>query len=99
MPKKPDDLMVMTREGVRKENPLMTVGRGYYPTRWVRTADIRKEADTVLKDANMTKTGTVTVKAKAPQYKRGGMIKRTGLARLHRGERVLTKSQQKRMVR
>lgn len=29
-------------------------------------------------------------------YKRGGKVKRTGLAKVHKGERVLTKKQQKR---
>lgn len=29
-------------------------------------------------------------------YHKGGMVKRTGLARVHKGERVLTKRQQKR---
>jgi hypothetical protein len=32
-----------------------------------------------------------------PEYKRGGKVKRTGLARVHKGERVLTKRQAKRM--
>jgi hypothetical protein len=31
-----------------------------------------------------------------PQFKRGGKVKKTGLARVHKGERVLTKKQQKR---
>jgi hypothetical protein len=30
-------------------------------------------------------------------YKRGGKVKRGGMARVHKGERVLTKSQQRRM--
>jgi len=30
------------------------------------------------------------------QFKRGGKVKRTGLAKVHKGERVLTKRQQKR---
>ncbi len=37
------------------------------------------------------------IEGKMPEYKRGGMVKRTGLAKVHRGERVLTKSQVKRM--
>jgi hypothetical protein len=32
----------------------------------------------------------------AGSYKRGGMVKRTGMAKVHRGERVLTKGQAKR---
>ena len=31
-----------------------------------------------------------------PSYKRGGRVKKTGLARLHKGERVLTTRQAKR---
>lgn len=30
---------------------------------------------------------------KIPSYKRGGKVKKTGLAKLHKGERVLTKKQ------
>jgi hypothetical protein len=30
-----------------------------------------------------------------PDFHKGGMVKRTGLAKLHKGERVLTKRQQK----
>lgn len=30
-----------------------------------------------------------------PSYKRGGKVRKTGLAKLHRGERVLTKRQAK----
>ena len=30
-----------------------------------------------------------------PSFKRGGKVKRTGLARLHKGEKVLTKRQAK----
>ena len=32
-------------------------------------------------------------------YKRGGKVKRTGLARVHKGERVLTKKQQRALKR
>jgi len=32
-------------------------------------------------------------------FKRGGKVKRTGFAKLHKGERVLTKKQTKRMKR
>ncbi len=32
-----------------------------------------------------------------PSMKKGGMVKRTGFARLHKGEKVLTKHQAKRM--
>ena len=32
-------------------------------------------------------------------YKRGGMVRKTGLAKVHKGERVLTKAQQKRRKR
>ncbi len=105
MPKDRGDLMVLTRDrGVRKENPLMTVGRGYYPkTLGVRTPAVRKEADAVLAANSPSKTPTskgITVKMKdgtIKQYARGGMVKRTGFARVHRGERVLTKSQVKSM--
>jgi hypothetical protein len=31
----------------------------------------------------------------APEYKRGGKVRKTGLAKLHKGERVLTKRQAK----
>ena len=30
-----------------------------------------------------------------PSFKRGGMVKKTGMAKVHKGERVLTKKQQK----
>jgi hypothetical protein len=33
------------------------------------------------------------------QFKRGGKVKRTGLAKVHRGERVLTKRQSKRYTK
>lgn len=33
--------------------------------------------------------------AHVPQYKKGGMVKATGIAKIHKGERVLTKSQAK----
>ncbi len=103
----PDDLMVLTRDqGVRKENPLMTVGRGYYPRALkVRTPAIRKEADQVLAASQPSKTPnskgvTVTMKdGTIKQYKRGGNVSKTGLAKLHRGERVLTKRQAKRITR
>jgi len=35
----------------------------------------------------------------ADSYKRGGKVKRTGMARVHKGERVLTKRQAKRYWR
>lgn len=35
----------------------------------------------------------------APSYHRGGKVRKTGLARLKKGERVLTKGQQKRLMR
>ena len=34
-----------------------------------------------------------------PSYKKGGKVRKTGLARLHKGERVLNKSQAKRYSR
>jgi len=34
--------------------------------------------------------------AAPPSYKRGGKVKRSGKARVHKGERVLTKAQAKR---
>lgn len=37
--------------------------------------------------------------AAAGNYKRGGKVKRTGLARVHKGERVLTRAQAKRYRR
>jgi hypothetical protein len=37
--------------------------------------------------------------AAAGSYKRGGKVKRTGLARVHKGERVLTRAQAKRYKR
>jgi len=33
--------------------------------------------------------------AQPPVYKRGGKVKKTGMAKVHRGERVLTKKQQR----
>ena len=30
-----------------------------------------------------------------PSFKRGGMVKKTGMAKVHKGERVLTKRQQR----
>ena len=100
----PDDLMVLTRDqGVRKENPLMTVGRGYYPQTYkVRTPEMRAKADKVLADYEASqKTPTskgivVTQKdGTIKKYARGGMVKKTGLAKVHKGERVLTKRQAK----
>jgi len=37
--------------------------------------------------------------AAAGNYKRGGKVKRTGLAKVHKGERVLTRAQAKRYKR
>lgn len=34
-----------------------------------------------------------------PSYKKGGMVKKTGLAKLHKGEKVMTKDQVKKSVR
>jgi hypothetical protein len=34
-----------------------------------------------------------------PQFKKGGMVKKTGLAKVHKGERVLTKSQTKKFAK
>jgi len=34
-----------------------------------------------------------------PSYKRGGRVRKTGLAKLHKGEKVLTKGQAKRFRR
>ncbi len=38
------------------------------------------------------------ITADPPSYKRGGKVKKTGLAKVHRGERILTKSQQKKCL-
>jgi hypothetical protein len=40
--------------------------------------------------------GTVTESADTDSYKRGGKVRKTGLAKVHKGERVLTKAQAKR---
>lgn len=39
------------------------------------------------------------MRASPGQYRRGGKVKKGGFARVHKGERVLTKGQQKRMKR
>jgi hypothetical protein len=41
-------------------------------------------------------SGETPYEGKIPEFKRGGKVKRTGLARLHKGEKVLTKKQAKR---
>jgi hypothetical protein len=47
------DLLVLTRkEGVRKENPLLTYPKDYYPPSNVRTPEIRKEADDLTPEFN-----------------------------------------------
>jgi len=38
------------------------------------------------------RTGTL---ARPPAFKRGGMVKKTGMAKVHKGEKVLTKRQVK----
>lgn len=38
-------------------------------------------------------------KSNPPQFKRGGKVKRTGVAKVHRGEVVLTASQAKTILR
>jgi hypothetical protein len=49
------DLKVLTRnQGVRTENPLMTVG-DYYPPSHIRTPALRQEADQVLDNYNKAK--------------------------------------------
>ena len=40
--------------------------------------------------------GTVTESADTDSYKRGGKVRKTGLAKVHKGERVLAKAQAKR---
>lgn len=36
--------------------------------------------------------------ADPPSYKRGGKVRKTGIAKVHKGERVLTKKQQKKYL-
>lgn len=47
---------------------------------------------------SMPGTGSVSVSGEesdVPEYKRGGRVRKTGLAKVHKGERVLTKRQAK----
>lgn len=43
--------------------------------------------------------GTITDSMDTDSYRRGGKVKRTGLAKVHKGERVLTRAQAKRYKR
>lgn len=50
-------------------------------------------------DTSDTKISTVPYEPSRidiPSYKKGGRVRKTGLAKLHRGERVLNKRQEKR---
>lgn len=43
-----------------------------------------------------SKTKPYDPMAEPDSYKRGGIVKKTGMAKVHKGERMLTKSQNKR---
>ena len=49
-----------------------------------------RAADPMLKKAGM---------ASPPSYKKGGTVKKTGMAKVHKGEKVLTKDQAKKLPR
>jgi hypothetical protein len=52
--------------------------------------------DTALKNKKLgEKSGIFTKLASPPSFKKGGKVKRTGMAKVHQGEVVLTKSQAK----
>lgn len=58
----------------------------------------RYVTDTVAGQAARHKEATnKALEGKLPEYKKGGMVKKTGPAKLHKGEKVLTKRQVKRM--
>lgn len=65
-----------------------------------RSDELRAKFDESLKispqrksSANQSKGGVI------PEYRKGGSVRKTGLAKLHKGERVLTVSQAKRFGR
>jgi len=47
-------------------------------------------------DSKEMESERFSASAAPPSYKRGGKVKRSGKARVHKGERVLTKAQAKR---
>jgi hypothetical protein len=59
-----------------------TMKQGY--DRWVKGTS-KDIADTMAAKANED--------VKHPSYKKGGMVRKTGLAKLHKGEKVLTRKQ------
>lgn len=48
MPKNRDLLVLTRKQGVRVENPLLTLGK-YYPSSRLRTPELRQEADELVK--------------------------------------------------
>ncbi len=56
-------------------------------TSW-HDAQVKKANESFAKPAPADKAPA----AKVPSYKKGGMVRRTGLARVHKGERVIPKS-------
>jgi hypothetical protein len=57
----------------------------------------RKSKDERKKDAGSAASGGYVDYNTGDSYKRGGKVRKTGLARLHKGERVITvKAEQKR---
>lgn len=66
------------------------------PPREAQTHAITREQ---FRNAGKTQTATPAtpttqgVESPIPSYRKGGKVKRTGLARVHKGERVLTRKQ------
>lgn len=61
-------------------------------------APLTNEAQSIAaKDANVNqyKSATAPAPAKPSSYKKGGVVKKGGQAKVHKGERVLTKKQSK----
>lgn len=65
----------------------------------VSQAGKNKDKDKKKKKKKAAPTTDSNIDYSGLSFKRGGKVKRTGFAKVHRGERVLTKKQQKRYGR
>ena len=60
-----------------------------------RMGKAREQGKKAAKEIRLPDVGGVTAPGPPQSFKKGGPVKKTGLAKVHRGERVLTKSQAK----
>lgn len=61
--------------------------------------DKQPAGKTPVATGNNASSGTSAPSGQVPSYKKGGMIKKTGLAKLHAGEKVIRKQDVKKTVK